>query len=181
MNPLVLFLPSYRASTTAYLLGLLLLALLDFARVSAGLSFFLNVTAMAAIFFFVFSLHANRRRYVDRGIGLGALPPSIGLIGAVIGALVGMTGGVMSTMTEFAAENGVDTTDQEAFTAAVSEPGFQAAYQTWLEGNEAALSTIAAGLTVPAFMGFWLVVAGFAVWFAQMQRNTGTGIQQPPS
>ncbi|WP_339748224.1 hypothetical protein [uncultured Maricaulis sp.] len=51
MNPLVLFLPVYRASVTAYLLGLVLLATLDAMRMQFGLILIPSGIALIAVWF----------------------------------------------------------------------------------------------------------------------------------
>lgn len=173
MNPGVLFLPVFRASMTAYLLGLLVLAVADFWRLSAGIpSQFMGLSA-AVIWFFVFSLHANRRRYVDRGTALALLPVILAVLAKVVTGLTVMVMGMFEEMRRFAADNGVDASDDEAFLAAMSEPGFMAAFEAHIEANEAAALEIAAAGSTPSFLAFWLVILAFAPWFAQLKRKGG--------
>ena len=125
MNPLVLFLPVYRASTTAFLAGLGVLALLDFARIEFGLLGGLSWIGMLAIWFFTLSLHINRRRHAERGVGLAFLPLVLAVIVKGIAAFFAMVASLYPAMLRFAEDNGVDTDDPVALNEALSEPGFQ--------------------------------------------------------
>lgn len=174
MNPLVLFLPNFKASTTAYLLGLVILAAADYARLQFGIPFIPGWIGMIAIWFFVFSLHANRRRAVEQGIGLAFLPVTLAIVAKGIGAVVGFFPGLMDTMTQFAEESGVDTSDSAALQEAFNDPGFQQSYQAWLEANPEVIASFLSGTAIPSFIGFWLVIAVFAIWFAQMKRTGGS-------
>lgn len=174
MNPLVLFLPSFKTSTTAYLLGIVILAAADYARLQFGIPFIPGWIGMIAIWFFVFSLHANRRRAVDQGIGLAFLPALLAIVAKGIGSVVGFFPGIMTSMTQFAEENGIDTTDQAAFSEAMNDPGFQQSYQAWLEANPEAVGQLLSGTAMPSFIGYWIVIAIFAIWFAQMKRTGGS-------
>ncbi len=173
MNPGVLFLPVFRASMTAYLLGLALLALLDFWRLHSGIpNQFLGLTAIA-VWFFVFSLHANRRRYVGRGSGMAFLPVILAAVAKLITGLVVIFAAVFDQMRAFAAENGVDVSDDEAFLNALADPGFAAAFEEYAEGNEALAIEIAQAAATPSYIAFWLVILAFAPWFAQLKRKGG--------
>lgn len=173
MNPGVLFLPVFRASMTAYLLGLALLALLDFWRLHSGIpNQFLGLTAIA-VWFFVFSLHANRRRYVGRGSGMAFLPVILAAVAKLITGLVVIFAAVFDQMRAFAAENGVDVSDDEAFLNALADPGFVAAFEEYAEGNEALAIEIAQAAATPSYIAFWLVILAFAPWFAQLKRKGG--------
>ncbi|WP_417493630.1 hypothetical protein [Maricaulis sp.] len=170
MNPLVLFLPVYRASVTAYLLGLVALALLDAMRMQFGLIVIPSWLALPAIWFFVFSLHANRRRHAGQDPVLAVLPVLAAILGKGVGALVGFFPGMFAAMTDFAERNGVDTTDQQAFADAINQPGFQEAFQAEFQARPEMLDTLVAGMAWPSWLGFWLVIALFAIWFARMRR-----------
>lgn len=174
MNPGVLFLPVYRASTTAFLLGLLVLAVIDFARISSGVPFLSGWLGLLAMAFFVYSLHANRLRYADRGTGLAALPLGIAIVIKGIGAVVGILPGAIQSMTDFAASRGVNTEDQQALAEAMQDPAFAESWMTALETDEALQASLQAASGTSSFIGFWLVIALFAIWFAQMKRLGGS-------
>jgi hypothetical protein len=174
MNPLVLFLPIYRASTSAYVLGVILLATTDFVRLTYGLPLIPGWLGLIAIWFFVFSLHANRRRHAGESIGLAFLPLMVALLGKMIGSVVGFFPGVYESMRQFAESNGIDTNDTQAFAEAMNEPGFQQAWQTHLESDTELLMAMFEGTAMPSFIGFWLMIAVFAIWFAQMRKTGGT-------
>ncbi|WP_203292702.1 hypothetical protein [Maricaulis parjimensis] len=170
MNPLVLFLPVYRASVTAYLGGIALLAVFDFLRLQSGLPGLMMVFGMLAIWFFVLSLHVNRRRHAGRDIALAFLPVGLAILGKMLGSFIALMPGIYSAMMEFASGNGVDTSDPQALQEALSDPGFQTEFQRQLEANPELVEHIASASGSGSFLGFWLVIAGFAIWFSRMQR-----------
>ena len=169
MNPLVLFLPVYRASVTAYLLGLVLLAALDAMRMQFGLILIPSGFALIAIWFFVYSLHANRRRHAKREPALAVLPVGAAVLAKGVAAVGGIFPGLVAAMTDFAERNGVDTADQQAFANAINQPGFQEAFQEDLQARPEMLDALMAGMAWPSWFGFWLVIALFAVWFSRMR------------
>ena len=170
MNPLVLFLPAYKASTTAYLLGIGVLAVLDFLRMSTIGGTPPGLVGMLAIWVFVFSLHANRRRHAGRDIGLAALPVGIAVIGKFIGAIVGAMIRMMFDLIEFAAANGVDTADQAALEEALNDQEFLDAFTRTIEQDPEYLPSLVEASQPASFIGFWLVIAAFAIWFFQMRK-----------
>ncbi|MGK0266748.1 MAG: hypothetical protein ACI82N_001000 [Maricaulis sp.] len=169
MNPLVLFLPVYRASVTAYLLGLVLLAALDAMRMQFGLILIPSGFALIAIWFFVYALHANRRRHAMREPALAILPVAAAILAKGASAVAGIFPGLVAAMTDFAERNGVDTSDPQAFADAINQPGFQQAFQDDLQSRPEILDALLAGMAWPSWFGFWLVIALFAVWFARMR------------
>ena len=169
MNPLVLFLPVYRASVTAYLLGLVALALLDAMRMQFGLILIPSGIALIAIWFFVYALHANRRRHAGREPALAVLPVLAAVLAKGVAAVIGIFPGLVAAMTDFAERNGVDTADDQAFAAAISQPGFQEAFQNDLLTQPELMDTLTAGMAWPSGIGFWLVIALFAIWFARLR------------
>jgi hypothetical protein len=177
MNPLVLFLPAYRASRTAYVLGLVLLAAIDAVRMSfAGqVSTFVLVLVLAlAMGFFVLSLHINRLRYVGRGGGLGVLPVLAGWVVSFVAAFAGWMGGYMEAVRQHLAANGNDTSD-EVVLEALQDPAFQQEIQRAMQSDpELGMTVLAAGAW-PSYFGFWLVIALFAVWFALMKPRQPAG------
>ena len=173
MNPLVLFLPVYRASTTAFLAGLGVLALLDFARIEFGLLGGLSWIGMLAIWFFTLSLHINRRRHAERGGGLAFLPLVLAVIVKGIAAFFAMVASLYPAMLRFAEDNGVDTDDPVALNEALSEPGFQQEFSRQLQENPEMVAQMLESSGISSFIGFWLVIAIFAIWFARMVRTGG--------
>ncbi|MAK65246.1 MAG: hypothetical protein CMF75_10990 [Maricaulis sp.] len=170
MNPLVPFLPVYRASVTAYLGGIALLAVLDFLRLQSSLPGGAMILGLLAIWFFVLSLHVNRRRHAGRDIALAFLPVGLAIVGKILGSFISLMPGIYTAMMEFARSNGVDTDDPQALQAALSDPGFQTEFQRQLEANPELVEHIASAAGSGSFLGFWLVIAGFAIWFARMQK-----------
>ncbi len=182
MNPGVLFLPVFRASTTAFLLGLLVLAIVDYVRLGSGINPRLSLLSMVALWFFVFSLHANRRRYVERGAELALLPLGLAVLGKGIGWFVGVMGYSIQAMIAFAADNGVDierdATMGEAFEdpeflEAVGDPGFMQAFSDFAENDPELNAAAAQAGAFPSFLGFWLILLAFIPWFALMKRRGG--------
>jgi hypothetical protein len=169
MNPLVLFLPVYRASVSAYLLGLVVLALLDAMRMQFGVMLIPSGIVLIALWFFVYSLHANRRRHAMRQPEMAALPVVVAVLAKGVAALGSIFPGLVTAMTDFAASNGVDTDDPQAFADAINQPGFQQAFQDDLQARPEVLDALLAGMAWPSYFGFWLVIALFAIWFARMR------------
>lgn len=170
MNPLVIFLPMFRASRTAYVLGFVALAALDAVRVSfAGnaSSFLLVLTLALVMGFFVISLHMNRLRYVGRGVGLAALPYGIGVVVSAIAAFAGWMGGYMNAARLHLAEGGNDV-GEDAVIQALQDPAFQQEMQRAMQNNpELGMMVIGAGAW-PSYFAFWIVIALFGIWFALM-------------
>tara|TARA_R110000868_G_scaffold222065_3_gene473982 strand:- start:2845 stop:3402 length:558 start_codon:yes stop_codon:yes gene_type:complete len=169
MNPLVLFLPVYRASVSAYLLGLVVLALLDAMRMQFGVMLIPSWIVLIALWFFVYSLHANRRRHAMRQPEMAALPLGVAVLAKGVAALGSMFMGLVVAMVDFAASNGVDTTDPEALNEAFIEPGFQQTFQDDFLAHPEMAEALVAGAAWPSYFGFWLVIALFAIWFARMR------------
>ncbi|WP_370231564.1 hypothetical protein [Cognatishimia sp.] len=174
MNPGVLFLPFYRASTTAFLLGLLVLAVIDFARLSSGVPLIGGWLGMLAVWFFVFSLHANRLRYVERGSGLAMLPLGIAVLVKGIAAFFGVATAVYQQMLDYATANGFDANDPVVMQELSADQQFMEAVVAHIQSDEAVAAQIMSASSTPSFMGFWLVIALFAIWFAQMKRLGGS-------
>lgn len=171
MNPIALLLPNHRASVSAFVLGIVILMALDALRLSFGSAPVPGFVPLFAIWFVCFSLLANRRRHAGRDVGLAFLPLALAILAKGVGALVGIGTQVYTAMLEFADEQGLDTTDQAAFSEALADPGFQPAFQAWLESDQERLMAMMEAGAWPSFIGYWLVLGVFAIWFATLQRN----------
>ena len=173
MNPLVLFVPSLRASTAAFVLGLILLAVLDYFRITL-LDGSVMLLGMALVWYVTFCLFANRRRHASRGMGLAFLPVILAIVVKGIGSAVGFGLGSWNLMLEFAEENGIDTSDMQEFSESVNDPGFQSGFEEWMVSNPEAAETMLAAAALPSYVAFWAVIALFAAWFATMRSAGGT-------
>jgi hypothetical protein len=173
MNFGVLLLPNHRASTTAFVLGVAFLAALDGLRIALGLPGLFDFVGSALVFWCVYALHTNRRRHANKGTGLASLPPILAVLAALIAGGVEFLGRLMQNMMDFASSNGVDPDDVEAFTAALNDPAFQAAWQESITANPEVMEAWMPGLTWAMYGGFWIVIAGFAIWFARMKSAGG--------
>ncbi|MBO6798152.1 hypothetical protein [Maricaulis sp.] len=182
MNPGVLFLPVYRASTTAFLLGLLVLAVIDFARMSSGVPFLSDGLGMVAVWFFVLSLHINRLRHSERGMGMAFLPVGLAVVAKFIGWIISIFTFAMQGMVVFAAERGVDVDPdgplEDAltnpdFVQAMEDPQFVQSFTAWAEEDATMQAAAASVGEMSSFLGFWIVLAVFAIWFSQMKRLGG--------
>lgn len=174
MNPLALLMPTHRASVSAFVLGLALLAMIDALRLAFGTAPIPGFIPLFVIWWVCFSLFANRRRHAGRNIGLAVLPVLLAILAKGIGAMVGIGMRLFAGMMTFAEEQGVDTTDQIALNEAMMDPGFQPAFQAWLEADEARLLEMVSAGAWPSFIAFWVVAGVFGLWFATLQRN-GSG------
>ncbi|WP_323761474.1 hypothetical protein [Maricaulis sp.] len=177
MNFLALLLPNHRASVSAFVLGVIILMALDALRLTYGTAPVPGIVPLFAIWFVCHSLFANRRRHAGRGTGLAILPLVLAILAKGVGALVGFGMQVFEAMLQFAEEQGLDTSDQVAFSEALADPGFQPAFQAWLEADQERLMAMVQAGAWPSFIGFWMVLGVFAIWFATLQRN-GTSADQ---
>lgn len=175
MNPLVLFLPVYRASTMAFLLGLVVLAALDAVRISfaGNPAIFLPILLLALVMcFFVTSLHINRLRHAGRSGGLAALPVVVGVVVSTIASFFGWMSGYFTAAEQVLAESGNDSSP-DALMEAIQDPGFQQQMQQAMQSDpELGMMVLSAGAW-PSYFGFWIVIALFAIWFALMKRREG--------
>jgi hypothetical protein len=103
--------------------------------------------------------------------------PVLAILAKGVGAAVGFGMQIFDAMLEFAADQGVDTSDQIAFKEALADPGFQPAFQSWLEADQERLMAMMQAGAWPSFIGFWLVLGVFAIWFATLQRNGSAAAQ----
>ncbi len=177
MNPIALILPNHRASVSAFVLGLVILMSLDALRLAFGSAPVPGFVPLLAIWFVCYSLFANRRRHAGRDVGLAFLPPVLAILAKGVGAAVGFGMQIFDAMLEFEADQGVDTSDQIAFNEALADPGFQPAFQSWLEADQERLMAMMQAGAWPSFIGFWLVLGVFAIWFATLQRNGSAAAQ----
>jgi protein-S-isoprenylcysteine O-methyltransferase Ste14 len=173
MNPLVLFLPVYRASSTAFVLGLAVLAALDAVRISqaGNQAAFLPILLLALVMcFFVTSLHINRLRHAGRSGGLAALPVIAGILVSTVAAFFGWASGYLAAAERYLADSGNDASP-EAVVEAVQDPAFQQQMQQAMQSDpELAMTVISAGAW-PSWFGFWIMIALFGIWFALMKRR----------
>lgn len=175
MNPLAIFLPGQRASSSTFFIGLVVLAVLDIARAwilqqDLGLEGFaagaLGIGSIILILLFVLFLHMNRRRDAGRGAGLAFLP--VGVAGVVsllvfFGTATFLSFGLMG---ELAAEQGQD------LTTAMQDQAFVAQYQEWLAEDESRQAALALPIMIAGFLGFWVTIGLFAPWFGGMKPET---------
>ncbi|MFY0637378.1 hypothetical protein [Maricaulis maris] len=171
MNPLAMLMPTHRASVSAFVLGLAALATIDALRLAFGTAPIPGFIPLFVIWWVCFSLFANRRRHAGRDTGLALLPILLAILAKGVGAIVGIGLRSFEAMMTFAEEQGVDTADQMALNEAMMDPGFQPAFQAWLEADEARLLEMLSAGAWPSFIGFWVVAGVFGLWFATLQRN----------
>jgi len=174
MNFGVMFLPVFRASTTAFVLGLGVFAALDALRLSVDIPLLSGGAGMLVIWFFVFSLHVNRRRHAGRGVGLSFLPVVFAIMAKGIAVASAVLQKAMESMMAFAESNGIDTADVEELTGAINDPGFVEAWQADMESNPEIILEWAAQSDWASYLGFWGVIALFALWFANMKKSGGS-------
>jgi hypothetical protein len=178
MNLGLLFFPVYRASATAFLLGLALFAMIDWARLSFGMPFLPGWIPVMAIWFFVFSLFANRRRHAQRAVSMSFFPVIIAILFKGLGAVLGGFPAFGVFAMEFFEASGVDPTNQVQVQEISNDPAFQRAMMEALFGDGGAWNDIVAASTWPSYIAFWLVVGLFGIVFASMKK-TGGSIGEP--
>lgn len=173
MNPLAIVTPVARATPMNFLIGLILLAVLDGVKTWFGLSLdpngagemFGNISlALSALMIvFVSFLFINRRRDAGEGIWLFLLPVILAVVVSGIGFLIMAGIGSIGVMSEYA-----DSVGRDLQTVA-QDPGFQAEFQSWLEERpERALEMILPAIW-GGFAGFWGLTGLFGLWFMSMK------------
>jgi len=172
MNLMAFFTPGQRANAPTFFAGLLTLGILDAVRIWALQQElpFEGVAAVIVTFgslfvmvLFVLFLFMNRRRDAERGTGLAFLPVLVSLAIKGIAVFAIITVLSMGLMGEFAESQG-----QDMMTAA-QDPAFNAQFQAWIEADPERQSSIAAATLAPAFLGFWIPLALFGLWFGSMK------------
>ena len=152
-----LILPGQRTSQDQYFVGLGVLALIDGLRASffpGSLAFF----AFLLVLFALSVLHTNRLRSAGRS-PIGTVWVILaGLFGKVTATLLAMTASLFPVMMRHLEDRGVDTSDQEALTAALQDPNFNAQFQTYLTENPQITVNLINSGTWPSLIGFWLFV-----------------------
>jgi hypothetical protein len=175
MNPLAIITPASRATPMAFMLGLVLLAILDAAKTWYGLSLmttegggdsfgYVSWALTLLMVLFVSFLFINRRRDAGEGIMLFLLPVILALVVSGIGMAVTLGVGSFSLMGQYAESVGrsVETIAQD--------PSFQADFQAWIEERP----ELALQMVQPAAWGglaaFWGTTFLFGFWFMSMKR-----------
>lgn len=176
MNPLIIVTPVQRAASMAFLIGLVILAVLDAVKTWYGLSLGAGESAemfgyiSMALFFvmtvFVSFLFINRRRDAGRGVMLFLLPVILAAVISMIGAGILAMVASFGLMGEYAESIGRDTM------TVAQDPGFQEEFQAWLEENPDNARTMLAPAAWGGFAGFWVITFLFGLWFASMKRES---------
>jgi len=176
MNPLAIITPTQRAAPMAFLIGLILLAVLDGVKTWYGLSLIsaegggdgfgnISMGLFALMLVFVSFLFINRRRDADRGVMLFLLPVILAAVVCIIGSFIMITIASLGLMGEYA-----ETVGRDVMTVA-QDPSFQAEFQSWLEERP----EMAVGMVQPAawagFAAFWGITLLFGLWFMSMKRE----------
>jgi len=177
MNPLAIVTPVSRAAPMAFLIGLILLAVLDGVKTWYGLSLIsadggggnfgnISMGLFLLLLVFVSFLFINRRRDADKGIMLFLLPVILAAVVSAIGAAIMMGVASFGLMGQYA-----ETVGRDVMTAA-QDPSFQAEFQTWVEGQP----ELAVGMMQPAawggFAAFWGITLLFGLWFMSMKSES---------
>lgn len=77
-------------------------------------------------------------------------------------------------MINFAEQNGVDTADQQELAEALNAPGFQQEFQRALQNDPELVQRLLSATGFASFIGFWLVILLFALWFARQSPGPAT-------
>ncbi len=176
MNPLAIVTPTQRAAPMAFLIGLIILAVLDGAKTWYGLSLIsadgsgggfgnISMVLFALMLVFVSFLFINRRRDAGKGVMLFLLPVILAAVVSMIGAAVMIGIASFGMMGTYAEEQGRDVM------TVAQDPAFQAEFQTWIEARP----ELAVGMVQPAawggFAAFWSITLIFALWFMSMKPD----------
>ena len=173
MNPLAIVTPIARATPMAFLIGLVLLFILDGIKTWYGLSLdpsgagetFGNISlALSLVLVVLVSfLFINRRRDAGEGILLFLLPVLLAVVVSLIGFFVMIVVNSFGVMGEYAESVGRD------LQTVAQDPSFQAEFQAWLEERpEQALDMVRPAIW-GGFAGFWGLTGLFALWFMSMK------------
>lgn len=175
MNPLAIVTPVQRAAPMAFLIGLIILAVLDAVKTWYGLSLGTGDAAEGfgyasmGLFFlmivFVSFLFINRRRDADRGVMLFLLPVILAAVISMIASGVLITIASFGLMGEYA-----ESVGRDVMTVA-QDPSFQEEFQAWLEADPDMAQQMLAPAAWGGFGGFWAITFLFGFWFMSMKRE----------
>jgi hypothetical protein len=181
MNPLAIVTPTQRAAPMAFLIGLIILAVLDGAKTWYGLSLIsadgsgggfgnISMVLFALMLVFVSFLFINRRRDAGRGIMLFLLPVILAAVISMIGSAIMLGVASFGVMGQYA-----DSVGRDVMTVA-QDPAFQAEFQAWMEERP----ELALGMVKPAawggFAAFWGITFIFGLWFMSMKSEEGADL-----
>ncbi|MEE2567237.1 hypothetical protein [Hyphobacterium marinum] len=176
MNPLAFFLPGQRASSSTFFIGLVVLAVLDAARLyvlQAGMlpdtgpvAVILPIGSLIVMMLFVLFLFMNRRADAQRGPGLAFLPVGLSLLIRIIAGGIFVTVAGMGLMQDFASSQGQD------WMTAAQDPAFQDQFEAWLEANPENAGGIDTTSAIISFVAFWVPAFLFGLWFGGMKPET---------
>ncbi|QNL18948.1 hypothetical protein HXX25_06065 [Hyphobacterium sp. CCMP332] len=176
MNPLAIVTPTQRAAPMAFLIGLIILAVLDGAKTWYGLSLIgadgggegfgrISLGLSVLMLVFVSFLFINRRRDAGEGVMLFLLPVILAAVISLIGAGIMVAVASFGMMGEYAESVGRD------LQTVAQDPAFQAEFQAWIEERP----EMALGMVQPAawagFAAFWGTTFLFGLWFMSMKSE----------
>lgn len=176
MNPLAIVTPTQRAAPMAFLIGLIILAVLDAVKTWYGLSLvsadgsgggFGNISMglFALMLVFVSFLFINRRRDAGKGVMLFLLPVILAAVVSMIGAAVMIGIASFGMMGTYAEEQGRDVM------TVAQDPAFQAEFQAWIEARPELAVEMVQPAAWAGFAAFWGITLIFALWFMSMKPD----------
>ena len=168
------FLPNQRADADQYWIALGLIAAVDFVRLSL-------LGAQGAILwpliaFFVLAAHINRLRHAGRRMDMAVVPLLVAWLAKFAAWILAMTVALLPVFLDIMREAGVDLDDSQAVNAAAYDPALQEALSDRLSSDGDLARQIAEAGIWPSTWAFWIVIALFALWFA----NLKPGIRRAP-
>lgn len=169
MNFGVFFFFVYCVLMIVFLLGLLVLVVIDFVCILFGVLFLFGWFGLFVMVFFVYLLYVNCLCYVDWGMGLVVLLLGIVIVIKGIGVVVGILFGVIQSMIDFVVLCGVNIEDQQVFVEVMQDFVFVEFWMMVLEIDEVLQVSLQVVLGISFFIGFWLVIVLFVIWFVQMK------------
>lgn len=159
----------------AFLIGLVLLAILDAVKTWYGLSLaasgggdsfgMISMALYGVMILFVSFLFINRRRDAGEGVMLFLLPVILAVVISLIAAGAMAAVGSFGLMEQYA-----DSVGRDVMTVA-QDPSFQAEFQAWIEERPELAMEMAYPAAWGGFAGFWVVTFIFGLWFMAMKPD----------
>ncbi|GJL96378.1 MAG: hypothetical protein DHS20C06_01950 [Hyphobacterium sp.] len=164
----------------AFLIGLILVAVLDAVKTWYGLSLaisgngdgfgMISMALYGLMILFVSFLFINRRRDAGEGAMLFLLPVILAVVISLIAA-----GGMAAVASFGLMEQYAESVGRDVMTVA-QDPGFQAEFQAWIEERPELAMQLAQPAAWGGFAGFWGVTFIFALWFMAMKQDASDDV-----
>lgn len=157
------FVPGRQASTHAFWIGLALIALLDWVRLSLfAASGFLGLLLWLIVALFAVTAMQNRLRANQRSLGLAFMAIGAGVIVKIAVAVFATGYALLPELETYLLAQNIRIDDAQSLNQIVNAPGFQQEFTDYLLANPDIAQRISASGGWPSHWGFWIVLGLFA-------------------